>query len=417
MPFKFPVPVQIAYYRLERAITRPFRQTVFGRVWKRDVLVAKITGSYGKTTTSRMLAGILKTSGHTVGLSCSDGVLVDGRQMPGTGRSCYYGARRVFRHKNITAAVLECTVGGHIMQGQYAPRCNVAALLNVSDMHKGQYGLQSIEDTARVKQSIVQTSTGAIVINLDDPVSEALADTWAAGAVVGYSMNRDNPALGNLLGTGGRCITLSEDGDQIMLLSRGTAPEGLARVVSIPETAGGFAKHIAANAMAASGMALSLGVVPPLIREGLEKEAFAVHLKPRFRIVQSSDFQVVLDKALGPLALEKGVQAQSQIQVSGNRAAVLSAPEATMDDMLSDMAAIVSSKFDCFVCHGSNADRLARALESASIPGEAICCQPDLVSACKRARTVLEADGLIYVQVAYPNHHDLVLAALASPVD
>ena len=174
MALEFPVPVQIAYYRLERAITRPFRQVLFGRVWKRNILVAKITGSYGKTTTSRMLAGILKASGHMVGLWCSDGVLVDGHQMPGTGRSCYYGARRVFRHKNITAAVLECTVGGQIMQGQYVPRCDVAALLNVSDMHKGQYGLQSIEDTARVKRSIVETSTGSIVINLDDRFSATL---------------------------------------------------------------------------------------------------------------------------------------------------------------------------------------------------------------------------------------------------
>ena len=102
------------------------------------------------------------------------------------------------------------------------------------------------------------------------------------------------------------------------------------------------------------------------------------------------------------------------MDVSGNRVAVLSVLEATTDDMLSNMAASVSGKFDVIVCHGATADRLARALENASIPSDVIYCEPDLASACKRARTVLHADGLIYVQVAYPNHHDLVLAALAS---
>jgi cyanophycin synthetase len=124
-----------------------------------------------------MLAAILKASGHTVGLWSSDGVLVDGNQMPGTTRSCYYGARRVLRHKTITAAVLECTAGGQVMQGQYAPRCDAAALLNVSNMHTGQYGLQTVEDIARVKQSIVETSTGAVVVNLDDPHSTAVTPT------------------------------------------------------------------------------------------------------------------------------------------------------------------------------------------------------------------------------------------------
>jgi UDP-N-acetylmuramyl tripeptide synthase len=82
--FEIPVPIQIAWYKAERAFTRPIRHLTFGRIWKRNILVAKITGSYGKTTTSRMLAAILKASGHTVGLWSSDGVLVDGKQMPGT---------------------------------------------------------------------------------------------------------------------------------------------------------------------------------------------------------------------------------------------------------------------------------------------------------------------------------------------
>ncbi|MEM7636390.1 MAG: Mur ligase family protein [Pseudomonadota bacterium] len=417
MPFEFPIPVQIAYYRIERAITRPVRWLAFGRVWKRRILVAKITGSYGKTTTSRMLAAILKASGHTVGLWCSDGVLVDGRQMPGTGRSCYYGARRVFRHKNVTAAVLECTVGGQVMQGQYAPRCDVAVLLNVSDMHKGQYGLDTVEDTARVKQSIVRTSTGGLVVNLDDANSAALADTWPASAVTGFSMDPQSPAVRKLISHGGRSITLSDDGEQIVLLGPAGDLEVLARLASIPETAGGTARHVAANAMASAGLALSLGTDIDSIRTGLEGDAFAGHLKARFSIVDAPRFKLVLDKALGPMALKNGVQATARIEVSGRRVAILSAPDATTDDMLSQMAAAVANEFEGFVCHGAAGDRYAAALENSTVSDDMIFREKDRVSACKTALDLVKEQGLIYVQVAYPDHHKPIKVALGIACD
>lgn len=412
MRFEFPVPVQIAYYRLERAITRPLRRLTFGRLWKRGVLVAKITGSYGKTTTSRMLAAILKASGHTVGLWCSDGVFVDGRQRPGTGRSSYYGARRVFRHKNISAAVLECTVGGQVMQGQYAPRCDAAALLNVSDMHKGQHGLETVEDTARRKQAIVQTSTGSLVVNLDDPHSGVLADTRSASSITGFSMDPQHPALRQLVSRGGRSITMSEDGEHIVLLRSDGESQVLARLASIPETAGGAARHVAANAMAAAGLALSLGVDRDAVRIGLEGEAFASQLIPRFSVVDTPRFKLVLDKALGPLALQNGVQATRRIRVPGKRVAIVSAPDATTDDMLAQMAAAVTGEFDHFVCHGTSANRYAMALESTPVAPDLIVRETDLVSACKIARELVADAGLIYVQVAYPIDHEPAKAAL-----
>jgi len=412
MPFEIPIPVQIAFYRVERAITRPIRWLVFGRIWKRHVLVAKITGSYGKTTTSRMLAAILKASGHTVGLWCSDGVLVDGQQMSGTGRSSYYGARRVFRHRNITAAVLECTVGGQVMQGQYAPRCDAAALLNVSDMHKGQYGLESVDDTARVKESIVQTSTGSVVVNLDEPRSVALANTRSASAVIGFSMDPQNSALRQLINSGGRSITLSENGEQIVLLCAPCEVEVLARLASIPETANGTARHVAANAMAAAGLALSLGTDRGSIRTGLEGDTFAGHLKSRFSIVDTPRFKLVLDKALGPLALQNGVDATARVRASGRRVAILSAPLATSDDMLRQMAATVTGDFDYFVCHGAAGDRYATALENAPVSNDLIFREKNHIDACKIARELVGNEGLIYVQVAYPHHHEPILAAL-----
>jgi cyanophycin synthetase len=403
--FEIPVPIQIAWYKAERALTRPIRQLMLGSFWKRDILVAKITGSYGKTTSSRMLAAILKASGHTVGLWSSDGVLVDGKQMPGTTRSCYYGARRVFRHKTITAAVLECTAGGQVMQGQYVPRCDAAALLNVSNMHTGQYGLQTVEDIARVKQSIVETSTGAVVVNLDDPHSTAVARNRPAGQITGFSINPDNAALQDLLLQGGNSITLNDHGEFIVLLCLTGKPVQLARIATIPETANGLAMHVTANAMAAAGLALSLGIDEEAIRLGLEHCPFAIHLKPRFSVVEAHTFELVLDKALGPAALAQGVQAQAGIEITGKRVAILSAPSTTTNDMIAEMANSAAGQFDVFICHGNSASRYAKALVDATANAEKIFKELDLISACKKARTLVGPNGLVYVQIAYPQDH------------
>ena len=249
-------------------------------------------------------------------------------------------------------------------------------------------------------------------MNLDDPRSVVLANTRPASAVTGFSMDPQNPALRQLISHGGRSITLSEDGEQIVLLSPAGEFEVLARLASIPETAGGTARHVAANAMAAAGLALSLGADRDSIRTGLERDAFASHLKPRFSIVDTPRFKLVLDKALGPLALQNGVQAKARVRVSGRRVAILSAPHATSDDMLSQMAAAVTDEFDCFVCHGVAADRYAMALENAPVSIDLIFREKDLISACKIARELVEDEGLIYVQVAYPDHHKPIRAAL-----
>ncbi|MGB7204519.1 MAG: Mur ligase family protein, partial [Anderseniella sp.] len=66
--------LQIQYYRIERLFTRPVRNMLYRRLWRKNLPVAMITGSHGKTTTSLMLANILKHAGHCVGLACSEGV-------------------------------------------------------------------------------------------------------------------------------------------------------------------------------------------------------------------------------------------------------------------------------------------------------------------------------------------------------
>ena len=95
----------------------------------------------------------------------------------------------------------------------------------------------------------------------------------------------------------------------------------------------------------------------------------------------------------------------------------MSAPQATTDDMLSQMAAAVAGEFDVFVCCGAVADRYAMALENTPVSTDKIFREKELVSACKTARDLVEDEGLIYVQVAYPDRHEPIKAALGVASD
>src|SRR5215217_361826 len=115
------------------------------------VPIVAITGTNGKTTTTRMIAHILRAAGHHVGMTTTDGVSIDDGQIA-TGDSAGAGpARTVFRNPAIDAAVLESAHGGIVRDGLAFAHCDVAVVTNVAADHLGQFGISTVEEMARLK--------------------------------------------------------------------------------------------------------------------------------------------------------------------------------------------------------------------------------------------------------------------------
>jgi cyanophycin synthetase len=140
-----------------------------------DIPIALVTGSNGKTTTTRLLAAMWRTAGRCVGWSCSDGVMValDGAvhalehgDFTGPG-----GARRVLRDTRVQAAVLETARGGLLRRGLAMTRADVAVITNIAADHFGEYGVSSLADLAEAKALVAQVLDGPIrtlVLNAHD---------------------------------------------------------------------------------------------------------------------------------------------------------------------------------------------------------------------------------------------------------
>jgi cyanophycin synthetase len=173
-----------------RNVARPVIDMLFPEEVPCRLPMAAITGTNGKTTTSRMVAHILKTHGLRVGLTTSSGIYIDDKlYLPGdtTGPK---SARMVLRDPSVEAAVLETARGGILREGLGWDRCDVGAVLNISADHLGVKGVETVEDLARIKSLIVEVveDDGYSVLNADDPLTARMRRR-ARGQIIFFSMH------------------------------------------------------------------------------------------------------------------------------------------------------------------------------------------------------------------------------------
>lgn len=210
----------------------------------RDIPIAIVTGSNGKTTTTRMIAAMLRAAGHVVGYTCTDGVYIDGVAVERGDWSGPAGARRVLEDARVTAAVLETARGGLLRRGLVVPRADVAVITNVAADHFGEYGIDSLADVAAAKSVVTLAlgEGGTLVVNADDATLAARAESFAKSAV--------------------RVEWFG---------SAASSPSLLLPVDEMPITMHGLAAYNIANADAASRAARALGVPLETIAKSLRE--------------------------------------------------------------------------------------------------------------------------------------------------
>ena len=150
---------------------------------------ALVTGTNGKSTTVRMLAGMARAAGHTVGFSTTDAVTVGDEVVDRGDFSGPLGARAVMRDERVTLAVCESARGGLLRRGVPVPLVTAAALTNVAADHLGDYGVETVPALADAKLVVAKAlgPGGVLVAPTDEPEATAAvrrqADVLAARGV------------------------------------------------------------------------------------------------------------------------------------------------------------------------------------------------------------------------------------------
>jgi cyanophycin synthetase len=330
--------------------------------------IAAITGTNGKTTTSRMLAHILKLRGATVGFTSTDGVYIDGKlSVPGdmTGP---VSAQMILRDPSVDAAVMEVARGGMLRGGLGFQECNVAACLNISADHLGLKGIDTLEQLAEIKRVPIEIAKDAAVLNADDVHCLQMADYTEAAKLCYVTMNPGHSLVKQHIRAGGQAFVLEEgmNGHMITIYDN-EVHTPLLWTHLIPATIEGRAIHNVQNAMFAAALAYNMKVDLENIRHGLRTFDATFFQSPgRMNIYDEHPFKVILDYAHNPAAVTAMCKLVDRFDVQGRRIVVLAAPGDRRDEDIQNIAAIAAGHFDHFICRCDD-NRRARGSDEVAV--------------------------------------------------
>ena len=258
--------------------------------------VVAVTGTNGKTTTVRLLAHLVRSSGRSVAYSSTDGVFRDGTIVEEGDYSGFGGAQMALAQPDIEIAILETARGGILLRGIGTTHNDVAVVTNISADHLGLHGVDTLDQLAEVKATIttITRPEGWHVLNADDPRVLAMR-RQAQGRPFLCSLDPRHPALREALADGGRALTVLDH--HLAELGHGGS-RTLVDLEQVPMTLAGIASQHVHNAMSATAAALAIGLPRAAIVRGLRSFRPDAEANPgRANVYTLGERVVVLDYA------------------------------------------------------------------------------------------------------------------------
>jgi cyanophycin synthetase len=312
--------------------------------------VVAVTGTNGKTTTSRMIAHIARAAGLRTGWSSTDGIYVDGVLVESGDYSGPSGAGRVLAHKDVEIAVTETARGGILLRGIGVRHNDVSVVTNVSADHLGLQGIDTLDQLAEVKSVVARITkpSGWAVLNGDDPRVFAMRSVISARTWV-FSRDPDSPSIRDALTDRGRATTLLDG--WISVLAADRDPDPLVRVLDVPMTVAGLSHFNVENALAATSAALGVGLPRDAVIEGLQSFVPGPDLNPgRMNIYSLGDVTVVLDLAHNEAGLEALIEVMRGLCRPGSRTLLgLGTAGDRTDEILSALGELAARDCDAVV--------------------------------------------------------------------
>ena len=315
--------------------------------------VVAVTGTNGKTTTTRMVAHIFRHAGLKTGLVTSEGVNLDGQQVVHDDAGSFAGHTRVLTHPDMQAAALETHHRGIVVRGFAFDDCDVGICLNVSPDHIKRGEIETMAEMEDVKAAVPERASKAAVLFADNMHCRAMANRITAETTWWVSLTQSVEELEQLPGTGQRalCTIAVEDGAEWILVQQNGARYPLMPVAELPVTFGGAARFMLSNAMHASAAALALGIAPQIVAAALSRFEAGEEMTPgRLNEIQGLPFRLILDFAHNPDGMAKLVEFTDRLDVNGRKFIALSGM-GKRDDVINQQAAEATvGHFDHYFC-------------------------------------------------------------------
>jgi cyanophycin synthetase len=256
--------------------------------------IVAVTGTNGKTTTTRLIAHMAKNAGHTVGYTTTDGIYINNEAIHYGDCTGPVSAETVLRDPIVDFAVLECARGGILRAGLGFDKCNISIITNITGDHLGLNDINTLEDLAKVK-SVVARSTfddGYAILNADDDIVYKIKDELDCNVAL-FSTNENNERITSHCEQDGWAAIIEKG---YFTICKGEWRMRVAKVNEVPLTFEGRATFMIQNILPAILASAITGFDTRIIRKALHSFIPGPENTPgRMNIFKVRDFEVMVD--------------------------------------------------------------------------------------------------------------------------
>jgi len=343
--------------------------------------IVAVTGSNGKTTTTRIIAHVFKGMGRKVGMTSTDGIYIDERLVKKADASGPKSAQMVLQNPRVDFAVFEVARGGILREGLGYGRNDVAVVMNVTGDHMGLGEVKTLRQLAAVKRVIVEAvpRDGQAVLNADDPLVAEMRK-HCSGSIVFFTMKPPSELVERHVRRGGAAVVLGEGTHGEMIVIRhGRRAMPLAYTHLLPATFGGKARMNVQNALAAAGAAYAAGAHLHDIRQGLRTFSTSYYQAPgRLNLFELDRVRVLVDYAHNPAAMQALGDFVDHMTTGGDgwqanlRVGVIATPGDRRDQDMRQVGRIAARYFDEIIVREDHNPRGRQRGETAALVAEGI---------------------------------------------
>lgn len=306
--------------------------------------IIAITGTNGKTTTTRLIAHIVRNNGYKVGFTTSDGIYIQNHMMEKGDTTGPISAEYILKDPSVEFAVLETARGGILRSGLGFSRCDIGIITNIQEDHLGLSDIHTLDDLARVKSTVVKSikKDGWAILNADDEYCMKIAKELACN-IAYFSMDEESE-IARKLSKEGKIVAVYENG--FITVKKGEWKIRIERAINVPLTLGGKAKFMIANALAATLASYVWGFKPEDISLSLQTFIPSAAQTPgRMNIFEFKKFKVLIDFAHNPAGY-KGIEEYLESVEANKKIGIIAGVGDRRDEDIKECAKIAGRMFD-----------------------------------------------------------------------
>jgi cyanophycin synthetase len=306
--------------------------------------IISVTGTNGKTTTTRLLAHIVKNNGFRVGFTTSDGIYIQNHMLEKGDTTGPISAEYILKDPTVEFAVLETARGGILRAGLGFSRCDIAIITNIREDHLGLSDIDTLDDLARVKSVVVRSvkKDGWAILNAEDEQCLKIANDLGC-QIAYFAMDEENPVV-KKLSKEGKIVAVFENG--FITIKKGDWKIRVEKALHIPLTLGGKAKFMIQNVLAATLASYLYGFKTEDISLSLQTFIPSVAQTPgRMNIFEFKKFKVMIDFAHNPAGYSAIEDLLSNMEAT-RKIGIIAGVGDRRDEDIRDCAEIAARMFD-----------------------------------------------------------------------